>query len=412
MKLTEGNTPWSSLDIDKHTLEFPQLEDHLSCDVLIIGGGMSGALTSYVMSNQRADTILLEKERIGNGSTSANTGLLQFMNDDTLTQLIKTFGEHKGTGFYKMCARAVDRLTDIANVLSFDTNFRRRSSLYYASTDNDAGKIRTEYDTLTRHGFDVEYWDRARIKSSFPFSKPAAIYTQHDAEVNPYKLVQGLIHSAVKHRLRVFEHSGVEKVDYSEKGVTVMTKFGSIEAKTIIWATGYDTQDWKPDHLASLDSTYAVMTEPISDLSSWHERALIWETNRPYLYMRTTLDNRIIAGGLDEPLINAGLSNEKITQNGQKLLKEIQEHFPGIGNISIAHAWAGVFASSKDGAPMIGRHPDYPHSYFIEGYGGNGTVYSMIAADLLAKAISGSEPEELDWFSFTRSLQVKAPASS
>ena len=68
-------------------------------------------------------------------------------------------------------------------------------------------------------------------------------------------------------------------------------------------------------------------------------------------------------------------------------------------DLKIACSWAGVFATTKDGIPLIGRHPKYPHSYFIEVYGGNGTVYSMIAADLLGETIAGREPEELKWFS-------------
>lgn len=409
MKLTGGSTPWNGLEIDDHALNFPQLEQSVSCDVLVIGGGVSGALASYVLTKQGADAILLEKGRIGKGSTSANTGLLQFMNDDTLTEIIQTFGEHKGTGFYRMCGKAVLRLSEVARELSVDTEFRRRSSLYYASNENDAGKIRNEYDTLTRHGFDVEYWDRNRIKSSFPFSKPAAIYTHRDAEVNPYKMVQGLIRDASKEGLRVYENSAVENVEYTESGAAVKTKHGIINAKTLIWAVGYDAQDWKPDRIASLDCTYAIMTDPIQDLSSWHERALIWETNRPYLYMRTTLDNRIVAGGLDEPMPESGCPEQNLPLRGQRLLKEITEHFPGIGKVSIARSWSGVFVSTLDGIPLIGRHPHFPHSYFIEGYGGNGTVYSMLAADLIAEAISGSEPEEMDWFSFNRTLKASPP---
>ncbi|SMF75061.1 Glycine/D-amino acid oxidase [Paenibacillus uliginis N3/975] len=404
MKLTGGNTPWSGQDIQR----FSQLESNLSCDVLVIGGGISGALVSYILSKQGADTILLEKGCIGKGSTSANTGLLHFMNDDTLTELIQTLGEHKGTGFYRMCERSVNRLSEIASSLSVDTEFRHRSSLYYASTEDDAGKIRNEYDTLTRHGFNVEYWDRQTIKSHFPFSKPAAIYTQRDAEVNPYKLVHGLVSDAVHQGLRVFEHSGTENIEYSDNGATVKTKHGSIHARILIWAAGYETQEWKPDRIASLKSTYAIMTEPIQDLSSWYERALIWESSRPYLYMRTTQDNRIMAGGLDEPLHESGCPDVNLTTRSRRLLKDIHDLFPELGKISVACSWAGVFASTQDGIPLIGRHPHFPHSYFIEGYGGSGTVYSMLAADLLAEVANGSEPEELNWFSLTRSLKTNS----
>ncbi|KKO52935.1 NAD(P)/FAD-dependent oxidoreductase [Paenibacillus sp. DMB20] len=406
MKLTGGHTPWEALYAGTIP-QYPRLEADICCDVVVIGSGISGALAAYVLTMQGADVAVLEKKRVGCGSTSANSGLLQFMNDDSLNELIGRFGERKGTGFYRMCANAVNRLAGIAEELPSDVDFRRRSSLYYATIDEDAGMIRNEYDTLIRHGFEVEYWDRDHIKSKFPFSRAAALYTKNDAEVNPYKLALALLSSAAAKGLKVFEHSCAKQVKYSEKGVSVQTVHGSVRADTLIWALGYETQEWKPDKSASLECTYAIMTEPVADLSFWHERALVWESNRPYLYMRTTPDNRIIAGGLDEPVPKNGRPKDRLAGYSQRLINEIRDHFPGLVNLRAEYSWSGLFGFTRDGIPLIGRHPRFPHSYFIEGYGGSGTVYSMIAADLLAQAVSGSEPEELSWFSLTRSFNMQ-----
>lgn len=401
MLLTGGTTPWSYLNRES-IKEYPRLTDHLSCDVLVVGGGISGALMTYVLSKQGVNTILLDKGQVCAGSTSANTGLLQFMNDYSLTELIGQFGEHRGTSIYHLCKKAVHRLIDIANQLSRDSGIIPRSSLYYASAPEDAGMLKSEFELLKRKGFDVEYWSRKDIEVNFPFSKEAAIYSHGDVEVDPYRLGHNLILDAYTHGARIFEHSEAIETRYTDSDVTVTTEYGSIVGKNIIWATGYSTQDWKPDPQAELLNTYAILTEPVSDLSAWHDRALIWETSRPYLYFRTTPDQRIIAGGLDEPLPPSGRPEEYIEPRSQRLLHEIQKLFPHLTDLSIACRWAGVFASTKDGIPLIGRHPQYPHSYFIEVYGGNGTVYSMMAADLLAETITGREPEELKWFSLIR----------
>jgi len=401
MLLTGGTTPWSYLNTES-IKEYPILTDHLSCDALVIGGGISGALMTYVLSKQGVNTILLDKGRICAGSTSANTGLLQFMNDNSLTELIRQFGEHRGTSIYKLCKRGVRRISDIANQLSRDSDLIPRSSLYYASTPEVAGMLKNEYELLKRKGFDVEYWSREEIEANFPFSKEAAIYSYGDAEVDPYRFGHNLILDAHAHGARIFEHSEAIETRYTNSDVTVTTEYGSVVAKNVIWATGYSTQDWKPDPQAELLNTYAILTEPVSDLSAWHDRALIWETSRPYLYFRTTPDQRIIAGGLDEPLPPSGRPEEYAETRGQRLLHEVQKLFPHLTDLNIACHWAGVFASTKDGIPLIGRHPQYPHSYFIEVYGGNGTVYSMMAADLLAETIAGREPEELKWFSLLR----------
>ncbi|MGV2805981.1 FAD-dependent oxidoreductase, partial [Clostridium perfringens] len=159
------------------------------------------------------------------------------------------------------------------------------------------GMLRHEYDLLKRKGFDVEYWSREHVKAKFPFSKEAAIYTRGDAEVDPYRFGHNLLQDAWEHGLRIYENSEVKETRYTDSDVTVLTDEGSVLARNVIWATGYSTQEWKPDYQAELLNTYAILTEPVSDLSSWYERAFIWETNRPYLYFRTTPDQRIIAGG-------------------------------------------------------------------------------------------------------------------
>ncbi|GAA0850054.1 NAD(P)/FAD-dependent oxidoreductase [Paenibacillus glucanolyticus] len=406
MLLTGGTTPWKFLNTEP-VKKYPPLTEQMKCEVLVIGGGISGALMAYVLNKQGVDTILLEKRRVCGGSTSANTGLLQFSNDCTLTDLIRQFDDHRGTSFYKMCSHAVRRLTDIANSLSRDSGLIPRSSLYYASTPQDVGMLRHEYDLLKRRGFDVEYWNRDDIKAHFPFSKEAAIYTHGDAEVDPYRLGHHLLQDASQDGLRIYENSEVTDTRYTDSDVTVITDQGSVLAQKVIWATGYTIQEWKPDHNAELLNTYAILTEPVADLSSWYERSFLWETNRPYLYFRTTPDQRIIAGGLDEALPPSGKPEEYAEVRGRRLLDEIQQLFPHLADLRIACSWAGVFASTKDGIPLIGKHPKYPHSYFIEVYGGNGTVYSMIAADLLAETIAGREPEELKWFSLTRPIDLK-----
>ncbi|WP_342576496.1 FAD-dependent oxidoreductase [Paenibacillus sp. FSL M8-0142] len=406
MILTGGTTPWTFLH-NEPVAKYPRLEDKIHCDVLVIGGGISGAAMAYVLTKQGVDTVLLEKGRVCGGSTSANAGLLQFANDRMLSELIQQFNEQQGKAFYRMCKDAVNRLSDIAGELSIDSSFTERNSLYYASTPEDAGKLRHEYDILKRCGFDVEYWDRERIKAAFPFAKEAALYTRGDAEVNPYLLGHGMLKDASLQGLRIYEESEVLNCLYTDSSVVAHTQRGAVTAKQAVWAGGYAMQDWKPDRQVVLTNTYAIMTEPVSDLSSWHDQALLWESGKPYLYFRTTPDHRIMAGGLDEPPPSSGRPDQFIKERSARLLKEIGRMFPKLEGVRMACAWAGIFASTKDGMPLIGCHPEYPNSYFMEVYGGNGTVFSMIAAELLAEAIAGREPEALAWLSLTRPVEIK-----
>ncbi|MGG4127480.1 FAD-dependent oxidoreductase [Paenibacillus illinoisensis] len=402
MELINGNTFWPSTFTSPYS--YPVLEGEISCDCLIIGGGMGGALSAKLLTERGLRTVVIDKREIGHGSSMANTGLLQYSNDKTLTSCIHTFGEQRGVRFYELCRMAMQQLEETASSLDIDPWYIPRTSLYCASREEDMALLEEEYHTLKTHGFDVELWNRDKISAHFPFSKPMALYTQGDAEVNPYRLVHGLLQSATKKGAQVYERTEMINCEYGEEGVLCYTPNGTIRAKQVIFSTGYETQEIKNDRGAYLKSTYAIATKPLRDLSSWYNHSMIWETARPYLYMRTTPDGRIIAGGLDEEIPREDQRAIRAEHRGEDLLKKVSNYFP-LPDLEIDYAWEAVFGSTHDGFPLIGPHPEFPNCYFIEGYGGNGTVYSMIAASILTDVITGSHNEDMELFSLTRTTK-------
>ncbi|MDQ0191937.1 NAD(P)/FAD-dependent oxidoreductase [Paenibacillus wynnii] len=403
MNLISGQLPWN------HTLPNPpaykSLQEDAYCDCLVVGGGMGGAAASYQLSLNGADTILIEKRAVGSGSTHANTGVLQISNDKSLTSCMNTFGEKQGVLFYNLCRKALQGINKLKDQLDIDPYIIPRSSLLFASSPEDVPALREEYVNLKTHGFDTEFWEESNITSVYSFSKSAALYSRGDAEANPFRLVHSLINKAFSRGVRVYENTEAMSYEFKDDGVICHTRVGRIFAKKIIFAMGYETQEMKKDRGALLINTYAVMTRPLKEFPKWHERSFIWETARPYLYFRTTHDGRIIAGGKDEELTDPKEREVRVRTQGQKLLTEIEKLFPESKGVELEYSWGAVFGTTHDGLPYIGAHPKFPHCYFIEGYGGNGTVYSMIAAELLTDTLAGKHRPELDLFSLVRSAK-------
>ncbi len=409
MNLISGQLPWESTLPNPPA--YPSLEEDVTCDCLIVGGGMGGAMTAYRLSLSGADTVLIDKRAIGSGSSHANTGLLQIANDKSLTSCINTFGEEQGVLFYKLCQQALRKILELPHQLDIDPLIIPRTSLLYASTPEDVPLLRQEYETLTAHGFDTEFWDEDKVRAHYAFSKPAALYSRGDAETNPFRTVHSLISKAHSGGVNIFEYTKARHYEFSAEGVTCYTDHGRIFAKHVIFAMGYETQEMKKDRGAELINTYAIKTRPLQKLPKWHEHSLIWETARPYLYFRTTPDGCIIAGGKDEQLTSPERRDVRVISQCQRLLEELEALFPEIRGVEAEYSWGAVFGSTRDGLPYVGPHPEFPHSYFIEGYGGNGTVYSMIAAELLADTLAGKYRPELELFSLTRTTKP-SPASA
>lgn len=404
MDLVTGKLYWPETLPDPP--RYPSLEEDISCDLVIVGGGEAGALCSHFLMKHDVDVVLIDKCHIGGGSSSANTGLLQFANDKSLTACIHSFGEENGRRFYQLCWKALDDLEGISNSLDIFPDYMRRDSLYYASVPADVDALRTEYDYLLKHGFPVVYLDRTEVEKRFSFSKPGAIYATGDAEINPFKLANGTIADSAKKGMRVFENTEIVHRKMDGGDILLMTKNGHrIRCKRAVFATGYETQSMKRNANAVLSSSNAIVTNSVEALLGWPHACLIWETARPYLFIRTCRDGRVIVGGLDEPNMDLEKRKASILSKRDLLLEKVQGLFPQL-SLQAEYYWSATFYGTHDGLPLIGEQEGYPNCLFSLGYGGNGTVYSTIGGQIIADLIvKGSNPDA-DLFAFDR---VKHP---
>lgn len=390
MDLHNGKLFWHTTEgYDDIEIKKKAIADHY--DVVIVGGGMSGSLCAYTLVNEGLKIAIIDKEKAGQGSTLANTGLLHYSNDIMLHELINQIGEEKAVRFYTICREAVDQLEEVSKKIPVRCDFIRRNSLYFASDEADVDKLKKEYETLIKYGFEAKYWTRKDLEEQTPFSKPAAVITIGDAEVNPFQFSTGIIRYLTEHDgADIFENVIADHFKETSNGIKVSTSAGTFHTDNIIFATGYEKPPFLSETRADLNRSYAIATETIEDLSAWKDRNLIWETKRPYLYLRTTPDGRIIAGGLDEDKPETPQSEEWIYNRAQRIKMEVEKLFPML-KIKVAFAWGAVFGESVDNLPFIGKHPSKDRMYYLLGYGGNGTVYSMLGSVILKDLIIGRE---------------------
>lgn len=375
-------------------------------DVVIVGGGMSGSLTALKLAEAGLTVALLDKRLMGTGSTSANTGLLQYSNDIMLHELIDQIGEKDAVRFYQLCYEAMDDLEIVAKSLDEDSDFIRRPSLCFASEENDVEKLKAEYITLQKYNFPCDYLGRNEIAKKFSFSKDGALLTLGDAEVNPLKLVQGVLRKAEKLGVHLYPYTEVINVIDRKRDLEIRTVGKTFYAKKVVYTTGYEDVPVGKRARADINHSYVFVSNPVDELSGWYEKALIWETKRPYLYARTSKDGRLIVGGLDKDRPEAPQSEELIMKRAQNLLFQAKELFPQY-DLSIEYAYAASFGESTDNLPFIGQHPTKENHYYLLGYGGNGTVYSMLGSQILRDLITGQKNDDAEIVHLRERMAVK-----
>jgi glycine/D-amino acid oxidase-like deaminating enzyme len=381
---------------------YPSLHENLRCDVAVIGAGITGALMAHALTAAGLSVVVVDRRDVGSGSSSASTAMLQYEIDTPLHKLIPMVGEEIAVGSYRACQDAIKGIGRLSRSIRSQCGFTDKQSLYLGRRRGDVRFLQKEFETRIRHGFDARWLDRDTLRTEFDVDLPAAILTKDAAEISAYRLAHDLLATAVRKGAEVFDHVEIEKTVPHAAGVTLTTDTGStIEAAHIVYCTGYESQAMLPETVVKLKSTFALVTEPLKQLPRIMDKTLAWDTATPYLYLRTTDDNRILIGGEDEPFKNAQLRDVLIERKAKKLEKSLHTLLPQLDFVT-DFTWAGTFGETKDGLPYIGAHPDYPHSFFALGFGGNGITFSWMAANYIRDALLGKAVPELGWYRFGR----------
>ena len=382
---------------------FPQLMADISCDVVVVGGGITGALIANELGNNGFDIVVIEQRDIGWGSTAASTALLQYEIDTHMVDLAGIYGESNAVLAYRSCAEAITDLHDLAKELG-DVDFDMQESLYYASKLADKGSVREEYELRLKHGFDVQWLDSGSLKERYGIKAPGAILTKLAARADPYRMASRLLLRLAERGGRIFDRTVIETIEPTSKRVTLRTTEGyRIQAKHVVMAAGYASQRWLKQKVAKNRSSYAFITDPIekSDLGML-ATTMIWESARPYLYMRTTGDGRLLVGGDDDEVDIPALRDRRVEGKAKGLYKKVKKHFPDLP-MTPAFSWGGTFAETEDGLPYFGDQEQYgPRVQFAMAYGGNGITYSMVGAGLLRANIEGHPHPLSALFGFSR----------
>ncbi|HET7537688.1 MAG TPA: FAD-dependent oxidoreductase [Candidatus Didemnitutus sp.] len=398
MKLVAGNPFWSGKAATPH---YARLRRSLECDVVVLGGGITGALVTHALAEAGVAVVAVDKNEIGGGSSSASTGLLQYETDLPLYRLMRKIGTAAAVRCYRLNREAVEGLARLVDRLPDRSDFAWRGSLYGASKPQHVAGLKREFAARRRHGFAVEYWDRRRVarESSLPFS--AALVSSCAAEVDSYRLTHALFAAAVARGARVFAHTAVKRWENAGGKVIVHAAGHRLTAHHLVVASGYEGEPVLPARLARLDSTFAFVSEPVPRLEGWPARRLIWETARPYLYCRTTPDNRVVVGGADEQSSTPAKRDRLLRGKIKYLGKKFAGYFPAI-RVRVADAWAGTFATTRDSLPCIGSFPREPEVTYALCYGGNGITFSLVAADIIRDRCLGRRSAAADLFRLDR----------
>ncbi len=394
-----GRSPWFS-KLPRPTRH--ALTENTSCDALIVGCGITGALMAERLTRQGLDVVLLDRELPGYGSTAASTAMLLWEIDRSLSELTELYGFERAARAYRASFDAVGGLQSLMRDLDLPCDMRAKSSLYLAAGE-DAGSLITEQVLRARAGLPGTFLDHRALLGAYEITRAGAIVSPNSADCDPMQMAIGLLNVAHGRGARFYEAEAV-RYESAPHSVGVTTSDGRvIEARHAILATGYVMPDIVETKVQSPSSSWAIATAPQPD-RLWHDGVLIWEDSKDYLYARITRSGRIIIGGEDSDEIIAPDARDALIPAKADVLRQRLKALWPRTELNITHRWAGTFDTTRDGLPLIGQVPKHPNLFAAYGYGGNGITFSYMASQLLGDLIKGERSQLLDDFALDRDV--------
>jgi glycine/D-amino acid oxidase-like deaminating enzyme/nitrite reductase/ring-hydroxylating ferredoxin subunit len=386
MKQNPGgtNSPWMPGDLPAR---LTPLDADLQTDVCIVGAGISGMTTAYLLACEGRSVVVLDDGPIGGGETGRTTAHLSNAFDDRYYEVERLFGEHGARIVAESHTAAIDRTEEIVRSEQIDCDFERLDGYLFVPPDCSNEVLEREIAAARRAGLhDVEWVDRAPISD---FDTGRCLRFPRQAQFDPLKYLAGLARGALRHKARIYPRTHAEEIKGGNPACVTTSNDHKVNAGAVVVATNAAVND--SIILSTRESKYRTYVIGAFVPRGSVTKALYWDTADPYHYVRIQSvgdEDLLIVGGEDERVGEHDDGDERFAE----LYRWTRKRFPMIGRIEFC--WSGHIVEPTDTVAFIGRMPLSEGNIFVvTGDSGQGMTHGTIAGILLTDLIQGRRNE-------------------
>ena len=377
------------------------MKTNIATEVLVIGGGITGALIAYSLMHAGRHVLLVDRRDVCGGGSATSTAMLQYEIDEPLHTFIGKRGLSCAVESYRQCEKALFILRDLAETIDSDCGFAFKKSIYFTRSEKDLEYLKRELEARQQHGFAVEWLEREQLQELGLHAR-AAIESESGAIVDPYKFAGDLLAYCVAQGIAVFDRTMISTIRDDNGRLIAETSNGlEITAEQVVHCTGYESTVALKEKVVTLKSTYALASEAFALLPSAFANHIYWDTSSPSLYFRSTVDGRIVVGGGDERFKNAVLRDKILAYKERYLVQEFAKCFPDIP-LTPDYTWAGTFGETEDGLPYMGQPQQNRNEHYVLGFGGNGITFSVMGMEAILCSLAHTSHAFLQYYRFSR----------
>lgn len=385
MNIAEGNTFWNNnIKIKK----YPYIFEEKNCDVLVIGGGLSGALTAYMQQKTGAKIIVVDKNIIGYGATVSHDGMLFGRIDELDNKQCKNVPLKTLEKCNKLLSQAMIDISNIINEVLKDEDckkyidnlgFKKVDMLYFSDRITNKMSMYKLFEKLGHENPNVEYLEEDPIINL----KTGILIPESGISINPYVLTEIIfLYLSKKDNVEIYENTKIVGINNVEDNVQCITYNNfKINAKHCIITCGVHAYDFVKNVDFNVNKVFTMVTDVIPSLDDTYINIIAKDVLG--MQISFTKDKRIILSGEVSKNIDKEINLNKFARGKYKKLYFTLNKLFNIPDITVTNCFYGNFLDTKDGLPVIDELEELPNVYCNIGCGRNGVLYSMIGANML-----------------------------
>ena len=380
------------VDSTKKT-NFPKLGSNLSTDVCIIGGGMTGLATAYMLKDSDLKVTLLEASEIGMGVTANTTAKITSQHDLFYDYLIKSYCFDTAKKYLDSNEEAIHTIENIVKAENIDCGFECQAAYVYTCSKDFVQKIKDETAAVKSLGLDA----KLVTETSLPFNVKAAICFPNQAKFHPRKYILGLLPALDK--MNIFEHSKVTNIKAENGRYKAYANGHTVDCKYLVLACHYPIKNFPGMYFLKMyqDKSYIIAVDTKKPLFD----GMYISAEEPVTSFRT-VDNLLLVGGSGH---KTGANNIDLDKSYINLENYIKSIYP---DAEVKYRWTTEDCVPIDKIPYIGKFSKlFNNMYVATGYKKWGMTTSHVAAKIISDDILGKENKYASIYSATRLQPIK-----
>jgi len=378
--------------------DYPKLQENISVEVAIIGGGITGISTGLLLAQHGVNVVVLESHKVGGGATAHSTGNLYFTIDKIFSSLKSKYDTDVVKKVANSRMKALDKIRSWVSTYDLDCDYNDVPWYLYSKDEESCEKIEEEYQTGT--DADLPYLRADKNEIPFPNKKGIKLLAQN--QINPMKYVQELAKSAHKQQCAIYEHTPVRSVENKDDRFILHSDKLKIEAEYVVHATHSPKGIKTVQTLLGPYREYGIACKlqknnlPAGIYWGYHNEKKI--STRTY----SVNDEHFLIVVGEPHKTGQASDNEVHIQN----LKNFAHQFFEIQSMDFY--WGGQHYRPADLLPYIGPEKKDSKEFIATGFSTDGLVYGTLSAMILSDQITGRKNQWADLYSANRHQPIKA----